>query len=129
LKVICNYCNEEAVLVQGSQLFSHIPKLKNKLFWKCYPCAAHVGCPEGSRKPHGSLAKSELRKLRMKCHAKLDPLWRNTSDSRSDIYAILAINMGLTKEVCHIGMFNESTCDHAMMVIDQMSMERSRNVC
>jgi hypothetical protein len=70
--VICSYCIGRAERVKGSAIYPQYEKLKDKLFWQCAPCGAHVGCHPGTDKPLGTLAKARLRRLRHECHVVFD---------------------------------------------------------
>lgn len=107
----CGYCGEPATLVTGRVLFPKRATLRARLFWRCEPCDAHVGCHPKSARPLGTLARQSLRVLRMRAHAEFDPLWqRGAFASRAAAYAWLAEQLGVAEADCHIGQFDESQC-------------------
>jgi hypothetical protein len=108
--VICDYCALPAELVSGHSVYPHRPDLAGKQFWRCLPCAAHVGCHPGTATPLGGLANQELRRARMEAHAAFDPLWRGIPGERSKQYEWLASGLGIDASACHIGMMNERQC-------------------
>lgn len=131
----CQHCRRECGDRLGSEIFPDRPELADALIWVCPFCGARVGShPDG--KPLGTAANPELRKARMHVHEKLDPVWerafelpeyesaRRTRDegerrkalaiikrtARVRTYAFLANHMGLTKEECHVAMFDIDQC-------------------
>ena len=118
---ICLYCSSASVLVGGDAIYPHRPDLYQFKFWQCAPCDAFVGChkfgaiSDGVRSdgalPLGRLANAELRKAKRSAHAAFDPLWHNGYfDSRRDAYKWLAKKLGISRKVCHIGMFDVTQC-------------------
>lgn len=111
MAIDCHYCRQPAQLVGGDQIYPHRPDLADLKFWRCVPCGAWVGVHKGTENPLGILAKAELRKLKSRVHAIFDPQWRsNPMMSRSKAYRWLAKKLGIPKEECHVGMFNEARC-------------------
>lgn len=47
---------------------------------------------------------------RIKAHAMFDPLWKTGVMSRSEAYKWLAEEMNMTREQCHISLFNVREC-------------------
>lgn len=130
--VICQYCNNAAILVDGEKIYPHRPDLKHLNFWYCDNGhePAYVGCHSISTKhkftgtePKGTLANSVLRSKRSLAHSMFDPLWkkgdRQYFTSRSAAYNWLASSMNLTSDECHIGMFNESQCDKVISLLSE----------
>jgi hypothetical protein len=109
--VICGYCGSPAELVHGDVVYPHRPDLSGKLFYRCAPCGAYVGCHPGTKKPLGVLANAELRRVRSEAHAVFDPKWRSGAwGSRHEAYAKLAMLLGIATDNCHIGGFDVDTC-------------------
>lgn len=123
-KVKCQYCNDVAVIVKGSELYEKNHKLCNKEFYACIKCEAWVGMHEHSKKPFGSLAKSELRQKRLMAHKGFDAIWRKISErhglsvskARKVAYQWLAVEMNKSINECHIGMFNIAECKHVFNI-------------
>ena len=119
--VPCSYCGSNAELVDSARVYGR----SYGLIWFCGPCHAWVGVHAGSKshKPKGSLAKSQLRKLRQDAHAVFDPIWRvrsrvhavPTKKARKSAYQELSLHMGIRFDDCHIAMFDETQC---LAVID-----------
>lgn len=120
----CPYCNKPPKLVYGLTLFPHLPKLSDKAFWRCEPCKAHVGCHEGTTKPYGSLANSELRNARLEAHGAFDQIWKLRYMSRTKAYEWLAAQLGISVKECHIGLFDVDTC----MIVRALGREKMQEL-
>lgn len=107
---ICPYCNQESELVDGTVMYPHRPDLSSLLFYLCHNCEASIGCHKGTSRPLGRLANKELRQYKMKAHAEFDPLWQDGSMTRTQAYELLAKEMQLNPDDCHIGMFDVDDC-------------------
>jgi hypothetical protein len=110
MTVLCDYCGYRADLVTGKAIYPHRPDLAGKLFYRCLPCKAYVGCRPGTCRPLGRLADAELRLAKTAAHQAFDPLWRFGDMSRSDAYKWLAKRMNIPPAQCHIGMFDVAQC-------------------
>ena len=104
----CPYCHNKAILIDSRVIHGK----SYGLIWMCSPCKAWVGVHKNSptHKPLGSLAKEDLRILRMKAHEVFDSLWRKWGISRKEAYVYLQNLMDMTPEQAHIGRFNEYEC-------------------
>ncbi len=118
--VICPYCGNPAELSPGNEIYFGRKETEDRWFWECVPCGAHVGAHANSpsHKPMGGLAKPELRTARAEAHRVFDPLWLETSMSRTAAYRWLADELGIGRHNCHIGYFNLEWCERTI------SMER-----
>ena len=129
--VICQYCNTPAQLVTGKTIYPTRSDLWGNHLWYCETDQAWVGCHNGSSRPLGILANGELRILKIRVHALLDPLWgkfeksrSNTlpgkapfSKSRSGAYRWLAEELGIPAAECHVGMFTNARCREALRIL------------
>ncbi len=121
-KVICPYCDRDAALVSGRSIYPHRPDLFNRYFYLCDPCGAYVGCHRPSKKygvgtvPLGRLANAELRRFKSRAHEAFDPLWKSNGRKRNDVYRWLAERMGITRNECHIGMFDIAQCEQVIKI-------------
>lgn len=61
---------------------------------------------------------SRLARLRIELHKKLDAPWEFGFGTRSGAYDRLARLMGMKREDCHIGMFDEAQCERAMRLLN-----------
>jgi hypothetical protein len=127
--VRCPYCGRPAVHRHSS---AHIYRGRDYgPVWQCLECDAYVGChPDGA--PLGRLADKELRQAKMAVHSVFDPLWQDVEGAYGDgvvmsnrikkamrgrAYEWLAHHLGITKDECHVGMFDVPTCAKAIAVI------------
>lgn len=115
----CPYCKTVSELVTGDVVYPHRPDLKTKFYYYCAPCQAYVGCHPGTTASLGRLANAELRALKSKVHSLFDPLWKTGRMTRKGAYYLLAKELGLTVKKCHIGCFDESTCEKAITFLTQ----------
>ncbi len=123
--VACDYCKKPARLVNGRKLYPHRQDLFDKKFYQCEPCDAHVGCHPGTEKPLGRLANPGLRQAKIRAHGAFDPIWRSGRTSRGHAYKLLAEQLGIIQEDCHIGMFDVDMCNRvveAVNVINSMPL-------
>lgn len=111
LNPICPYCSNKSKFVNGNVIYPNQPHLKSKQFYHCKPCNAYVGVHEGTKKPYGTLANHELRKMRNKAHSAFDPLWKQKIfKNRNSAYSWLSHSLHIDKSKCHIGMFDVEMC-------------------
>lgn len=119
----CNYCEKEAKLVNGLDIYPHRADLQHKKFWQCIPCGAYVGCHKPNNGygdgtvPLGDLANKKDREWRVKVHNVFDPIWKNSNKctTRKDAYRWLAKSMDIDLNECHISKFDYEQCK---LVID-----------
>ncbi|MCF0055541.1 zinc-finger-containing protein [Dyadobacter sp. CY356] len=123
--VVCPYCSEKAKLVDSACVYGK----SYGLIYLCKPCDAYVGVHKGTNTPLGRLANKDLRSWKMKAHAAFDPLWQRklgiklSQDphykkkfARGSGYNWLSQQMGLTRQECHIGMFDIEQCKKVIEV-------------
>ena len=112
----CPYCHLDAELIDSAAVY----RKSYGMLWICQPCQAWVGVHSTSKsnRPKGTLAKLDLRYLRMKTHEIFDPLWKarkkkvggSKSKARKHYYHLLARALKIEYEDCHIGMFDAARC-------------------
>jgi len=125
LTVGCPYCGNAAELVDSSEVYSR----SYGMMWLCRSCKAYVGTHRDSKKhkPLGTLANAELRGLRKRVHAELDPIWELLIEqtncakhlARNGAYSWLAGLMGIPVGSCHIAMFDVNECRAALTICAQ----------
>lgn len=128
--VVCPYCGENAEFVNGNRIYS-TPGPWNRLwFWACFDCLAWVGCHKRNHQygrkgdePFGILANEELRNAKRHVHRLLDPLWQQKGISRKEAYRVLADAMGISKNDCHVGMFDLERCREAYRALMKVHRE------
>lgn len=107
---VCPYCGqrtdvEHQSLVYGDKKFG----IDKGLIRICLPCDAYTSCDKFG-KTRASLAKKELRQIRIKTHNVFDKIWRKGLMTRSEAYKWLCDRMGIEDKYCHIGFFDEYKC-------------------
>lgn len=118
----CPKCGNESILVSGYDIYPHRIDLQELKFYRCEEHKdLYVGCHKGTAKPLGVLADKEHRKLKMRCHAIFDPIWRSGKKSRKSIYNKLASQMGKKQEEAHFGMFSKEELRKAYSLIRSWS--------
>jgi hypothetical protein len=111
--MICPYCNKPAELKDSSVIYGK----SYGLIYICFPCNAYVGTHRGTSTPLGTLANSELRKLRKQCHSIFDLIWKSGKMSRFEAYVWLSKQLKIDINQCHIGMFDVDQCKKVMEVL------------
>jgi hypothetical protein len=56
---------------------------------------------------------------RSRAHDAFDPLWRTGKMSRNAAYRWLANELGLSREECHISLFDKDMCQRVINVCQQ----------
>lgn len=99
MEIFCTGCgkNVEARLTNGEEMYPHRPDLYKIPFWICDTCRAFVGChwkTDNPTRPLGVLATQEIKEVRKKIHATLDPLWKSEKILRGKAYAYISHRIG-----------------------------------
>jgi len=118
MNVLCT-CGKPAELVSGKEVYPHRSDLFQLAFWRCVRCNSYCGCHKGTNNPLGTLANSELRDWRKKCHTNFDQIWKQYGTSRSMAYEWMSTVMGISKSKCHIAMFDVKQCEKLLYEIQQ----------
>lgn len=129
--VRCDYCGQQAEFSLTSAHLYH--GFNYGPVWQCLPCQAWVGCHPDDR-PLGRLANKALRMAKQAAHAAFDPLVAgkikrdgcSKKQGRNAGYKWLAEQLGLTRETCHIGMFDEAMCSRVIEVCTNRSGEKDK---
>ncbi len=125
-RVVCDYCGKPAEKTTGRVVYPHLPKLAEKIIYRCVPCRAHVGCHPGTDQPLGRLANAELRKAKMAAHEAFDPIWRGKpKGARGEAYGWLSRELGVDRSDCHIGMFDVAMCQRVVAVCSASPLQES----
>lgn len=113
----CPYCRGKVVLKNTNDVFVLPPKyLQNKNVYVCenYPtCDAYVIQSETSNF-QGFVASEALRKLRQITHYYVDIIWKTEILTRDECYEYLASKLKISKNKCHIAMFDEKLCNKSI---------------
>lgn len=109
--VICDYCDEPAVLVDSSIVY----KRSYGPIWYCHEDQAWVGCHPNTEIALGTLANKQLRNARKRCKRMLNSLWmpEGAPMKRSEAYKWLSEAMDLRLAKTYVGMFNIEQCNLA----------------
>lgn len=124
----CPYCGEMAVFMTSKDYYG---KDYGTNLYTCKPCDARIGTHQRTANPLGTMAKPELRALRMQAHKLFDPLWKpnhkgdgRSRMSRKEAYTWLRDTLGLDKKDAHIGKFNEEQCERLIAVLKILREEK-----
>ena len=111
-KPICPECGKQGRLVDSKIVYSQ----SYGWIWycNCVEGGIYVGCHRDGTLPLGTMANESLRKLRKQAHAAIDPVWKDGSMTRTEVYGWLASRMSISVEECHIAMFDEEQCEMAL---------------
>ena len=119
----CAVCDGESELVGGKMIYPHRQDLWSKKFWLCLWCTkSYCGCHGKTSNSLGRPADAPLRKMRSMVHRVLDPLWKDGTMGRNEVYARLSRSMGLAREETHVGMFDQDQCKEALVCLEDMSV-------
>ena len=118
------FCGSPAKLGSNATIYGR--EYGNGMAFICtrFPtCRGYVGChPDG--RPLGSIADQETKKLRMKVHALIDPLWRGANNGRSkhrnrgSVYGWMRRIMDENKDF-HCGELSKEQCLKALDLIEK----------
>jgi hypothetical protein len=120
----CPYCKQKAMRTNGATIYPHRPDLATLVFYWCPPCEAYVGTHKATGEPLGTLANATLRRLRNLAHAAFDPLHQRQGYDRTVAYSMLASAMGISKDACHIAMFDNAQCRRVVDLINSREIYR-----
>jgi hypothetical protein len=130
MKVICDYCGNDAEFVSGREIYPNRPDLASNKFWRCVPCGAYVGCHNRNKKlgfsgdePKGRLAKATLRRAKIAAHAAFDPLWQYGDMTRTEAYQWLANAMCRQLSEVHIGYFDTKECKEVIFLVNERNQK------
>ena len=109
---ICPYCKSVPQLKPQNYVYGK--KYNDRLLMVCknWPtCDSYVGCDDNDF-PLGRLAKWKLRLAKKDAHYHFDHLWRTDKMKRNQAYKELSNHLGLSKDLCHIGMMGLKSCEN-----------------
>lgn len=121
----CPYCLGNTEYLDSSIIYGR----SYGMIYLCSPCDAYVGVHKGTDTALGRLANKELREAKKKAHAYFDPLWqravrqgRKKNEARNSAYKWLAKEMGIERDVCHIGMFDVESCESVVQICGKLNL-------
>jgi len=119
----CPYCGRTAELRDSKIIYGR----SYGLVYICpgYPeCDSYVGVHNGSATPLGTMANPELRHWRKEAHAVFDRVWKESRMRRSKAYKWLRNQLRLSKDECHIAMFDVEQCKKVVELAKKKLEER-----
>lgn len=114
---ICPYCGRSSVLRPAEYVYGANTISEGSRLYVCsgYPvCQAYVGVHEGTRKPKGTLADSELRNKRIRAHRILNAIVEAGCMSKDGVYVWLSSRLNIPYEETHIGYFSDYLCEQTI---------------
>ncbi len=127
----CPYCQSEATLRDTAIIYGR--SYGNAWICTNFPeCDSYVGVHKETDKPLGTLANKELRTWRKRIKLVFNSIWKGGMinsiypkylkdiSNRSKAYVWLSIEMKLSSEETHIGMFNVEQCEQALKICDNV---------
>ncbi len=124
----CPYCGSTVIYRSADGIYNE--NNNHVMLYVCskYPeCDSYVRVHEGTTRPVGTMANSDLRALRDKTHKQFDRLYKNGFMSKSDAYRWLADILHTTMSEAHIGFLDEKSCLMVMEKSNQMiEMQQAR---
>lgn len=120
---ICPYCGRVSVLRPAEYVYGANTINAGSHLYVCsgYPaCNAYVSVHEGSKRPKGTLADSELRNKRIRAHRALNSIVRAGCMSRDGVYIWLSGRLNIPYEETHIGYFSDYLCEQAIKECEQV---------
>lgn len=115
---VCPYCGCRSVLRPAEYVYGDNTITQGSMLYVCsgYPaCNAYVGVHEGTKKPKGTLADSELRNMRICAHRAMNSLIDNGCMCKNGVYAWLSCSLNLPLKETHIGYFLDYMCEQTIM--------------
>lgn len=112
---VCPYCGQPSILTDSAEIYGQ----SYGNIYLCRPCQAWVGVHKTTNQALGRLGTKELRALHKEAHRWFDQLYEmdiikelypayvQGMSGREKAYLWLAQQMGIKKEYCHIGYFDE----------------------
>ena len=113
-QIKCPYCGAKAVLRPASYVYGASLTEKGRHLYLCsnWPaCDAYVSAHKSTLLPMGTLANGTLRHKRILAHRALDELQRHRHMDKWAAYLWLQMQLGLSSEEAHIGLFSAGQCE------------------
>jgi zinc-finger-containing domain len=127
VKIYCVACTQKvkARLTDGAEIYPHRPDLAAIPFWICDTCGNYVGCHYKTANPTyplGIIATKELKAARMRIHALLDPLWKNGTWKRSELYEYISKQLGYGYHTANTRSIEET--ERVIEILEEISHAR-----
>jgi hypothetical protein len=127
-EVWCPYCGAQAEWLPDSAVYA---SSYGGMVYVCQPCKAWCGCHkrkdgQPGTHPLGRLADAELRRMKIRGHALMDPIWKaamakrgwTKKRARGATYRWLAKETGIPEEQMHWGMLGNEDCQKAIAFLE-----------
>lgn len=94
--IYCCECKKDIIprKITGKQAYPHRMDLFNLTYFRCDTCRNFVGTHKGTEIPLGVIANKEIKRQRMIIHSIIDPIWKNKTISRKNLYSQLSKVLG-----------------------------------
>lgn len=109
MKIYCCGCDKKIIpyKTSGEVIYPNRPDLKDLTFYVCPVCKNWVGTHRDGR-PLGVIPTPEIRKMRQKVHAVLDPIWKSGKLKRKEVYQKLSDALGYKYHTANIRNIQEA---------------------
>lgn len=120
----CDVCSSDKIRYTSNAEIYHGKQYGNGYCYLCDNCGASVGVHNTkNKKPLGRFATDEMKKLKMQCHAKFDPLWKKYNFKRTDCYGYLAYRLGLHLRETHFGWFDVEYLNKSLEILNDIDFK------
>lgn len=117
----CSNCGSKNIRYTSNAEIYNGKQYGNGYCYLCDDCKASVGVHDTKSKiPLGRFATKEMKLLKMKCHAKFDPLWKKYNFKRKDCYGWLASKLGLMMRETHFGWFDIKYLNKSLEILENI---------
>lgn len=91
MRVFCCICEKEIepILVTGKDIYPCRKDLYELRFYQCLDCNGYVGTHKDGR-PLGYIVNNEVKKMRIRIHNLIDPIWKSRKMKREEVYKKLS---------------------------------------
>lgn len=128
----CPACGQPGKLVAGNEIYPGNANMAYKNFYACFDCDTRVGCHDGGRRrrPLGTMAGKELRKLRVELHRAMDHRWEkydrwiDRKRARSALYWRMSCYFGMKPGEFHVSWLNKIECEQATDLLKRWDIEQ-----
>lgn len=101
----------------GKVSYLKSPKYNSGFMYSCDNCHAQVGTyPKSKDVAMGIIADSKTREKRLAVHKLFDRFWRGNTTRRNN-YQKLAVELGISEELCHFGYMDYETLCKAEQIL------------
>ena len=120
----CSNCGSKNIRYTSNAEIYNGKQYGNGYCYLCDDCKASVGVHDTKSKiPLGRFATKEMKLLKMKCHAKFDPLWKKYNFKRKDCYGWLASKLGLMMRETHFGWLDIEYLNKSLEILENIDFK------